>query len=80
MDRGKQHTVRGTVVESLPNVGFTVALADGRTIRAALSGKLRTRRTRIALGETVIVALSPWDSTRGNVIGRESGETTPAAR
>lgn len=77
MDREKQHTVRGAVAESLPNAGFTVALADGRTIRATLSGMLRTRHTRIALGDAVIVALSPWDPTRGNVIGRERGGVAP---
>ena len=73
LDHAKPNTARGAVVESLPNAGFTVALADGRTIRATLSGKLRTRHTRITPGDSVIVALSPWDRTRGNVIGRERG-------
>lgn len=83
MGHAKRITVRGAVVELLPNANSTVALADERKVRATLSGKLRTRSVRVAVGDTVTVELSPFDPTRGNVVGWErnpgSGRSLPGA-
>ncbi|MFI5273269.1 MAG: translation initiation factor IF-1 [Ktedonobacterales bacterium] len=63
--------VEGTVVESLPNTMFRVALADGeRTVLAHLSGKVRMNFVRIVPGDKVRVELSPYDLTKGRITWR----------
>lgn len=66
-------TERGVIAEAHPNAVFTVRLADGQRIRASLSGKLRTRYTRLGVSDGVVVERSPYDQTRGVVVGRDQG-------
>ena len=63
--------VEGIVKEALPNTMFRVELANGHLILAHLSGKMRKHYNRIVPGDTVRVALSPYDLTRGRIIYRE---------
>lgn len=64
--------VEGTVREALPNTMFRVELkSGGHIILAHLSGKMRKHYIRIVPGDTVKVALSPYDLTRGRIIYRE---------
>ena len=63
--------VEGIVKEALPNTMFRVELANGHLILAHLSGKMRKHYIRIVPGDTVRVALSPYDLTRGRIIYRE---------
>jgi translation initiation factor IF-1 len=63
--------VEGIVKEALPNTMFRVELANGHVILAHLSGKMRKHYIRIVPGDTVRVALSPYDLTRGRIIYRE---------
>ena len=63
--------VEGIVKESLPNTMFRVELKNGHVILAHLSGKMRKNYIRIVPGDKVLVALSPYDLTRGRIIYRE---------
>ncbi len=63
--------VEGVVREALPNTMFRVELQNNHVILAHLSGKMRKHYIRIVPGDTVRVALSPYDLTRGRIIYRE---------
>ena len=64
--------VEGVVREALPNTMFRVELKNGgHLILAHLSGKMRKHYIRIVPGDTVKVALSPYDLSRGRIIYRE---------
>ena len=63
--------VEGIAKESLPNTMFRVELKNGHVILAHLSGKMRKHFIRIVPGDSVKVALSPYDLNRGRIIFRE---------
>ena len=63
--------VEGIVKESLPNTMFRLELKNGHIILAHLSGKMRKHFIRIVPGDSVKVALSPYDLNRGRIIFRE---------
>jgi translation initiation factor IF-1 len=63
--------VEGLVREALPNTMFRVELQNNHVILAHLSGKMRKHYIRIVPGDTVRVALSPYDLTKGRIIYRE---------
>ena len=62
--------VEGTVVEALPNAMFKVALPNGHTVMAHISGKMRMNFIRIYPGDKVTLELSPYDLTRGRITWR----------
>ncbi len=62
--------VEGTVVESLPNAMFRVELANGHSVLAHISGKIRVHYIRILPGDKVLIELSPYDLTRGRITYR----------
>ena len=57
--------VEGIVKEALPNTMFRVELQNKHVILAHLSGKMRKHYIRIVPGDTVRVAMSPYDLTKG---------------
>ena len=63
--------VEGIVKEALPNTMFRVELQNKLVILANLSGKMRKHYIRIVPGDSVKVALSPYDLNRGRIIFRE---------
>mgnify|MGYP003541138342 FL=1 len=63
--------VEGVVREALPNTIFRVELQNGHIIMAYISGKMRKHYIRIVPGDTVKVALSPYDLDRGRIIFRQ---------
>ncbi|HRV23794.1 MAG TPA: translation initiation factor IF-1 [Sphaerochaeta sp.] len=63
--------VEGIVREALPNTMFRVELQNNHVIIAHLSGKMRKHYIRIVPGDSVRVALSPYDLTKGRIIYRE---------
>ena len=63
--------VDGIVKEALPNTMFRVELTNGHKIMAHLSGKMRKHYIRIVPGDSVKVALSPYDLDRGRIIFRQ---------
>ena len=62
--------LEGTVVETLPNTTFKVALENGHQILAHISGKLRINYIKILPGDKVKVEVSPYDLTRGRITWR----------
>ena len=60
-----------TVVETLPNAQFRVALENGVEILAHVSGKIRMNYIRILPGDKVTVEISPYDLTRGRITFRK---------
>lgn len=63
--------VEGIVKEALPNTMFRVELQNGHIVPAHLSGKMRKHYIRIVPGDSVKIALSPYDLDRGRIIFRE---------
>lgn len=63
--------VEGVVKEALPNTMFRVMLQNGHVIMAHLSGKMRKHYIKITPGDSVKVALSPYDLDRGRIIFRQ---------
>ena len=63
--------VEGVVKEALPNTTFRVELQNGHVILAHLSGKMRKHYIRIVPGDSVMVALSPYDLNKGRIIFRQ---------
>ncbi len=62
--------VEGIVEETLPNAQFKVALPNGHTILAHVSGKIRMNYIRILPGDRVTLEISPYDLTRGRITFR----------
>lgn len=62
--------VEGTVVDAMPNATFKVQLANGHTINAHISGKLRMNYIRILPGDKVTVEMSTYDLTKGRITWR----------
>jgi translation initiation factor IF-1 len=62
--------VQGTIVETLPNAMFRVALENGQIILAYVSGKMRMHFIKILPGDKVTMELSPYDLTKGRITYR----------
>ena len=60
----------GTVTEKLPDTMFRVKLENDHEIIARPAGKMRKFRIRVLRGDRVIVAVSPYDLTRGRIVYR----------
>jgi translation initiation factor IF-1 len=60
----------GVVEEVLAGGMFRVRLESGLTVLAHLAGKMRKFRIRIVLGDSVRIAVSPYDLTKGRIIFR----------
>lgn len=70
MARSDSIEVDGTVVEVLPGTKFKVELSNGHVILAYLSGKMRVHYVKVYEGDSVRVALSPYDLTQGRIVYR----------
>jgi translation initiation factor IF-1 len=62
--------VDGVVEQILPNTTFRVALQNGHHVLATVAGRMRRFRIRVLAGDRVVLALSPYDLTRGRIIFR----------
>ncbi len=62
--------VQGTIIETLPNAMFKVALENGHKVLAHVSGKMRMHFIKILPGDKVTIELSPYDLTRGRIVYR----------
>ena len=63
--------VQGAVIEVLPNLMYRVELPTGSKVLAHLGPQVRLNLPRIIPGDRVTVKLSPYDSSRGAITGRE---------
>ena len=57
--------VQAVVKEALPNGFFKVEMENGHEVLAHVSGKMRKYWIKVLPGDQVVVALSPYDLTRG---------------
>ena len=62
--------VQGKVTQALANTQFKVKLENGHEIIAHIAGKIRKNFIRILPGDTVTVAISPYDLTKGRITFR----------
>lgn len=69
--------VEGVVVEALRNAEFRVRLTNNHEITAYVSGKLRIHSIRILPGDAVKLEMSPYDLTKGRIVWRTKGTSTP---
>ena len=73
--------VEGIVEEVLPNRMCRVRLGNGHRLMAFPSGRLRMEFVRIIAGQKVTVELSPYDLSKGAVIGTdESNNNNESSR
>ncbi len=63
--------VEGKVIDVLPRGDFKVELENKHTVIAQVSGKMRVNNIRISPGDTVNVAISLYDLTRGRITYRK---------
>ena len=61
----------GAVVEVLPNQMCRVELSNGHRLLAFVAGKARSRLGRLAPGDKVRLAMSPYDLSTGRIIVKE---------
>jgi translation initiation factor IF-1 len=59
--------MEGVVEKVLPATMYHVKLSNGHTVLAHISGKMRKHFIRIAIGDRVTVAISPYDLTKGRI-------------
>ena len=68
----------GVVNEVLPNTRFRVTLANGASVLAYASGKMRKHRIRILAGDQVTLEMSPYDLTKGRINFRHKDDRAAA--
>ena len=76
MSDGKSIEVEGKIVAVLPGTMFKVELANGHTVLAHISGKLRKNFIKIAAGDMVKMEMSPYDLEKARITYRMK-DTTP---
>lgn len=62
----------GTIEEALPSALYRVKLDDGTVLVAGLSTEARRTLIKIAPGDRVSVSRSPFDPTRGKILGKRT--------
>ena len=70
MPKEQPVTLKGVVVETKPNA-FLVKIAEGHTVLANLSGRIKLHFIKVVPGDNVIIEVSPYDLTRGRIVRRE---------
>ena len=59
---------QGKVIDLIPGGKFKVELEGGHEVVAHVSGKMRMNNIRILPGDTVVLAMSPYDLTQGRIV------------
>jgi translation initiation factor IF-1 len=70
MPRTEAMEVQGTVLDSLPNATFRVALDNGHRVVAQTVSDPRFHYVKLAPGDKVTVEVSPYDLARGRITHR----------
>jgi translation initiation factor IF-1 len=58
--QSKEETVKGTVIEAMPNTLFKVLVGEEREVISYLSGKMRMHKIRVLVGDTVEILEDPY--------------------
>jgi len=70
----KEETISmtGVIEEIMPATMFRVKLDDmDTTVLGYLSGKMRTNKIKVLLGDRVEIEFTPYDLTRGRITRRK---------
>lgn len=78
MSDGNSIEVEGKIVAVLPGTMFRVELANGHTVLAHISGKLRKHFIKIAAGDMVKMEMSPYDLEKARITYRMRDPNAPA--
>ena len=70
MAKEETFEINGTVTEKLQGRKFKVTLENGHEITAYLSGKMAMNYIKISVGDSVTVAMGPYDVHNGRIIWR----------
>lgn len=70
MPKEDTFTVKGEVIECLPNATFRVKLENNYEILGIISGKIRKFNINILLGDHVDVEITPYDLSKGRITYR----------
>jgi translation initiation factor IF-1 len=62
--------MEGVVKEVMVGGNFRVEVEGGHSVLAQLAGNMRRNRIRVVLGDSVTVAVSPYDPSRGLIVFR----------
>ena len=63
--------LEGVISKVMPSTLFKVQLANGHEVLAHISGKMRKRWIRIAVGDKVTVEMSPYDLSKARIVWRQ---------
>jgi len=63
--------LEGVISQVMPSTLFKVKLANGHEVLAHISGKMRKRWIRIAVGDKVTVEMSPYDLSKARIVWRK---------
>lgn len=64
--------VEGTVTKVLPGTMFHVQLPNKHQVLAHISGKMRKRWIRLAVGDRVKMEMTPYDPGKARIVYRLS--------
>ena len=62
--------IEGKITSVLAGTMFRVELANKHLVLAHISGKMRKRFIRLAMGDRVKMELSPYDLTKARIVYR----------
>ena len=63
--------LEGIISQVMPSTMFKVKLKNGHEVLAHISGKMRKRWIRIAVGDSVKIEMSPYDLTKARIVWRK---------
>ena len=63
--------LEGVISQVMPSTLFKVKLGNGHEVLAHISGKMRKRWIRIAVGDKVTVEMSPYDLSKARIVWRQ---------
>ena len=70
MSKEEAIEVQGVVKKALSNAKFSVEIENGHMVVAYPAGKMRKHFIKILPGDTVTLALSPYDLSKGRITFR----------
>jgi translation initiation factor IF-1 len=62
--------LEGTIMSVLPGTMFRVTLANDHLVLAHISGKMRKRFIRLAVGDRVKLEMSSYDTSKARIVYR----------
>jgi translation initiation factor IF-1 len=58
--QSKEETIKGSVIEAMPNTLFKVLVENEREVISYLSGKMRMHKIRVLVGDMVEILEDPY--------------------